>query len=139
MMQSLKYPFVLLAFIAFGVMAADLGKSGMIDRDFSLAIGKTVEVEGEDFYIRFKAVPEDSRCPANALCTSQGNAQVQLEILGTYDQHQTIVLNTDNEPKAMTVKGHRVILIALNPSRIDGESISAGDYAVTLRVESPAD
>jgi hypothetical protein len=134
MYQLFKYSFVILAFI--GLSAASAGPAKvLIDKEFSLGIGQTASIEGEKLVIKFKAVLEDSRCPINVVCVWAGNGKVEFEILDIDGQNKTVILNTEEEPKATTLKGHKLKLISLNPPRIDGVSISSGDYSVTLRVE----
>ena len=134
-----KYSVAVLFFIGLSVASAEAGKV-FLDKEFSLGIGQTATIEGEKLVIKFKAVLEDSRCPINVLCVWAGNGKVEFEILDIDGQNKTVILNTEEEPRATTLKGHKLILISLNPPRIDGVSISPGDYAVTLRVDrKPSD
>ena len=134
MYQLFKYSFVIMAFIGLSTASAGPAKV-LIDKEFSLGIGQTASIEGEKLVIKFKAVLEDSRCPINVVCVWAGNGKVEFEILDIDGQNKTVILNTEEEPKARTLKGHKLKLISLNPPRIDGVSISSGDYSVTLRVE----
>ncbi|HKZ32160.1 MAG TPA: hypothetical protein VJ648_07360 [Vicinamibacteria bacterium] len=44
-------------------------------REFLLHAGESVAVEGTDFSVRFDVVASDSRCPADALCVTLGDAE----------------------------------------------------------------
>ena len=134
MYQWFKYMFVIMTFIWLGAASADPAKV-LIDKEFSLGIGQTVNIEGEKLVIKFKAVLEDSRCPVNVVCVWAGNGKVDFEILDIDGQNKTVILNTEEEPREITLKGHKLKLISLNPPRVDGVSISPGDYSVTLLVE----
>jgi len=129
-----KYIFVILGFIWLSVASTDPAKT-LIDKEFSLGIGQTANIEGEKLVIKFKAVLEDSRCPVNVVCVWAGNGKVEFEILDIDGQNKTVTLNTEEEPRVTTLKGHNLKLISLNPLRIDGVSISPGDYSVKLLVE----
>jgi hypothetical protein len=107
----------------------------LTDKEFSLGIGQTANIDEEKLVIKFKAVLEDSRCPINVVCVWAGNGEVEFEVLDIDGQNKTIILNTEDEPRAATLKGHKLKLISLNPPRIDGVSISPGDYSVMLLVE----
>jgi len=134
MYQFLKYIVVIMAF--FWLSAASAGPAKvLINKEFSLGIGQTATIEGEKLVIKFKAVLEDSRCPINVVCVWAGNGKVEFEVLDIDGQNKTVILNTEEEPRAITLKEHKLTLISLNPPRIDGVSISPGDYSVTLRVE----
>ncbi len=134
MYQFFKYTFVIMAFIWLSAASAGPIKV-LIDTEFSLGIGQTATIEGEKLVIKFKAVLEDSRCPVNVVCVWAGNGKVEFEVLDIDGQNKTVILNTEEEPRTTTLKGHKLTLISLNPPRIDGVSISPGDYSVTLRVE----
>lgn len=134
MYQWFKYMFVIMTFIWLGAASANPAKA-LIDKEFSLGIGQTAHIEGEKLVIKFKAVLEDSRCPINVVCVWAGNGKVEFGILDIDGQNKTVILNTEEEPKEVTLKGHKLKLISLNPPRVDGVSISPGDYSVTLLVE----
>jgi hypothetical protein len=135
MYQWFKYMFVIIM-ASIGLSAALAGPAKVpIDKEFSLGIGQTASIEGEKLVIKFKAVLEDSRCPINVVCVWAGNGKVEFEIIDIDGQNKTVILNTEEEPVAATLKGHKLKLISLRPPRIDGVQISPRDYSVTLRVE----
>ncbi|MFZ2169160.1 MAG: hypothetical protein WAW61_05925 [Methylococcaceae bacterium] len=134
MYQWFKYIFVFMAFIWSSVASAG-SANVLIDKEFSLGLGQIASIEVEKLVIKFKAILEDSRCPVNVVCVWAGNGKVELEIIDFDGQNKAVILNTEKEPKATQLKRHKLTLISLNPPRIDGVSISPGDYSVTLRVE----
>jgi hypothetical protein len=134
MYRLFKYIFVIMAFIWLSAALAGPAKVS-IDKELSLGIGQAASIEGEKLVIKFKSVLEDSRCPVNAVCVWAGNGKVEFDILDIDGQNKTVILNTEDEPKAIILKGHKLTLVSLNPPRIDGVSISPGDYSVTLRVD----
>ena len=133
MKRLFKYFFVIMTLIWMNAILAD-SVNVPINKDFSLGIGQTASIEREKLFIKFKAVLEDSRCPVNVVCVWAGNGKVEFEILDIDGQNKTVTLNTDEEPGATTLKEHTLKLISLNPPRVDGISISPGDYSVTLHV-----
>ena len=134
MYRLFKYSFVILAFIC--LSAASAGQLNiLISKQFSLDIGQTVRMEENKFVIKFKAVNEDSRCPVNVLCEWAGNGKVEFEILDLDGQNKTVLLNTEDEPRTAILTEHKLTLISLSPSRVEGVSISPADYSVTLRIE----
>jgi len=134
MHRLFKYIFAIMAFI--WLIPAFAGPVNVpVDKEFSLGIGQSASIDGEKLVIKFKAVLEDSRCPTNALCVLAGNGKVEFEVLDINGENKTIILNTEDEPRLALLKGHKLKLVSLNPPRIDGVSISPGDYSVTLHVE----
>jgi hypothetical protein len=134
MYRLFKYGFVIMAFIWLSVASAN-PVNALIDKEFSLGIGQSANIDSEKLVIKFKAVLEDSRCPINALCAWAGNGKVELEVLDIDGENKTIVLNAEEEPRLALLKGHKLELVSLKPPRINGVSISPGDYRVTLSVE----
>jgi hypothetical protein len=134
MNRLFKYIFVIMALI--WLIPASAGPAKVpIDKEFSLGIGQSASIDGEKLVIKFKAVLEDSRCPINVVCVWAGNGKVEFEVLDTDGQNKSVILNTEEEPKYVTLKKHKLKLISLNPPRVDGVSISPGDYSVTLLIE----
>ena len=134
MYRLFKYGFVIMIFIWLSVAPAN-PVNALIDKEFSLGIGQSARIDSEKLIIKFKSVLEDSRCPINALCAWAGNGKVEFDVLDIDGENKTIVLNTEDEPRLAPLKGHKLKLVSLNPPRINGVSISLGDYRVTLFVE----
>ena len=134
MNQLFKYIFIIMTVIWLSAASAASTRI-LIDKEFSLDIGQTASIEGDKLVIKFKAVLEDSRCPNNVACVWAGNGKVELEVLDIDGQNKTVILNTEEEPKATTLKKHKLTLISLNPPRVDGVKMSPGDYSLTLLVE----
>ncbi len=107
--------------------------------DFSVGIGRSIVVQHTNLTIEFRAVLEDSRCPVDALCTMAGNARVELVVTEHSGQKQTVVLNTDEEPKAVNVFAYKLILRSLMPQRTADKALSISDYSVSLRLEKLID
>ena len=134
MYRLYTYIFVIIALI-WSIPASAGPAKVSLDKEFSLGIGQSASIDGEKLVIKFKAVLEDSRCPINVVCVLAGNGKVEFEVHDIEGQNKTIILNTDDEPRLATLKEHKLKLVSLNPPRIDGVSISPGDYSVTLYVE----
>jgi hypothetical protein len=77
---------------------------------FELAFGQTTEIHNENLSIKFLEVVEDSRCPLDAVCVWEGNAEIVL--LANQD---TVSLNTTLEPKIIDVGSYTIELISVSP------------------------
>ncbi len=133
MNRGVNYFLVVMSCIWMGITSAD-PVNALVDKEFSLGIGQTANIAGEKLFIKFKSVLEDSRCPDNALCVMAGNGKVEFEIIDVDKQNKTVILNTEDMPREAALREHKLVLISLNPHRIDGVKISPGDYSVTLRI-----
>lgn len=134
MHRLFKYSLVIMVFICLSVASAN-PVNALIDKEFSLGIDQSARIDREKLIIKFKAVLEDSRCPINALCAWAGNGKVEFDVLDIDGENKTIVLNTEDEPRLAPLKRHTLKLVSLKPARIDGVSISPGDYLVTLFIK----
>lgn len=65
-----------------------------IGQEFSLRIGESKGIKGEDLQIKFLEVTEDSRCPKDVVCVWEGRVSCLMEITYRESLHQVIL----NEP-----------------------------------------
>jgi hypothetical protein len=100
-----------------------------------LAIGQTVAVPDTTLSVRFSAVPNDSRCPADAICIQLGEAVVALEaLIGSSASH--LELRTSDAGRVAQVGSYRIELSTLLPYPYSNRAIDPADYRATLRVET---
>jgi hypothetical protein len=108
-----------------------------LNRPFSLRAGQQVTLKGQRLRIKFVAVEEDSRCPANVTCVWAGNAVVRLELSTSRSDRKSLTLNTARSSTLVGEgqhDGHRVRLLGLNPYPQSDQKIAAHDYVATLLV-----
>lgn len=113
------------------VQAARLG------REFILKAGRQVTLRQERFRIKFAAVKEDSRCPADVKCIWAGNAAIQLVVSVGGSGGQSLALNTNGMsslPGEGHYRGYKVRLVELSPYPRTSRKIAAKDYIATLLV-----
>jgi hypothetical protein len=108
---------------------ADLGES------FTLAIGESTGISGEDMTIKLVEVTSDSRCPEGAQCIVAGEARIKLTI--TYEgQDSTVTLvqpgGTTN-PATDTFEGY-ILTFNLKPYPQVDEEISDDEYMLAMTV-----
>ena len=61
--------------------------------DYMVGFGETINL-AEDVEVEFQAVEEDTRCPLNTQCPTQGNARVRFKTI-THRGEFIVWLNTD--------------------------------------------
>jgi hypothetical protein len=115
-----------------GVTCARLGEQ------FELRVGETAYIADTRFTVRVKAVPEDSRCPRDAVCVWAGNARVALALREAAKAEDADV-NSTLEPHAATRWGYTVELVDVQPVPTAGEPTSADRYLIRLVVTRAAD
>jgi hypothetical protein len=107
-----------------------------LGREFKLRAGQQVTLKGQSLRIKFAAVKEDSRCPADVTCVWAGNAAVRLEVSIRGRGSKSVTLNTNSRSSLVDdqYRGYKVKLVGLSPYPRSSQRIAAGDYIVTLLV-----
>lgn len=115
-----------------GAICARLGE------EFDLRSSETAYIADTRLSIRADSVPEDSRCPENAVCVWAGNARVSLTLRdGT--NSSAAELNSTLEPHAVTRWGYTFRLVDVRPNPRAGQRIAAAMYVVRLSVTRAID
>ena len=101
------------------------------DEPFTLAFGDRARVEHRDTRVRFAAVLEDSRCPADVRCIQAGRARVRLEV--TQGRRPvSIELATDPDASMRSAGGVTWELQNVAPYPTSGRERRDRDYVLTL-------
>jgi hypothetical protein len=100
-----------------------------------LAIGQTVPVPDTTLSLRFNAVPNDSRCPADAICIQLGEAVVVMDAL-IGSSASRVELRTSDAGRMAQVGDYRIELSTLLPYPYSNHAIDPAEYRATVRVET---
>ena len=112
-----------------------LGPGGTLPEgtDVRLVVGQSTQVN-DLLVLTFSGVPQDSRCPADAMCVWAGNAEVQLSASLGRGVAIPFTLNTTLPPRDTVFGPYRIALVDLSPVPLSGGPIGLDEYLVTLRV-----
>jgi hypothetical protein len=126
-----------LLFCLLAVSACDESPTGptvSLDARFTLAPGETASVTGRGVRLRFEGVTGDSRCPADAICITGGDAIVKVVADGDSGS-LTLDLHTGDSSRASVTYGSvKVTLVELTPYPFSSRTIAPNDYRATLVV-----
>jgi hypothetical protein len=108
------------------------GPTVPLDSGFELAPGNAVEIETASLYVKFNGVRGDSRCPADAICITGGDAIVGITawsngMTSDYELHT-------GDLRPVRHNSFSIALVQLQPYPFSGRTIAPGDYRATLRV-----
>ena len=107
--------------------------------DFLLRSGESVTVAGTGFGLRFDSVANDSRCPADVVCVTEGNAEARFSVTQAGQPNVQITLHTESSRGgSATVDSLTLRLTRLEPYPYSSRSIPPGEYRAWLRVERAA-
>jgi len=105
---------------------------------FDMQFSQMASVIGEDLFVEFIDVTEDSRCPVNALCVWEGQAIV---LLGFYKDENThaeysVTSRAGHPQLGETVfDGYKITLLEVLPERVADQEIEKSEYKVKLTIE----
>ena len=130
--QYLFYFFIFFSGLSYA--SAD-SNTVFFDKDFTLSIGESVQVEGGLGFIKFIKVLEDSRCPVDVTCVWAGIVKTEFEIVDSARKKTSIFLNTGIKSNKLSLQGYTLQLISIFPPKVEGVSISPEQYQVKLRIK----
>jgi hypothetical protein len=102
--------------------------------EVQLRIGQTGVISAESFSMQFQSVPEDSRCPINALCVQAGQATVQLVAQRSGFAAQSVALTIPGALASVSYAGYTVRLTKLEPYPVAGQPTNPASYVATFVV-----
>ena len=107
--------------------------------EFVLRPSETVSLSGTDAALRFEAVAGDSRCPADALCITAGDAELAFRLGRDGGAPSPVSLYAES-PGNRLVSGEWVLVVqALQPYPLSSRPIDPADYRATLLVDRNAE
>ena len=112
------------------------GICARIGEPFFMRIGETAYIADTPLSIRVNAVPEDSRCPRDAVCVWAGNARVALTV-SDGPNADDVELNSTVEPRATTRGAYRIELTEVQPVPHTAQRTPAEDYVIGLVATRP--
>lgn len=122
-----------LALVTAGSVSA--APKARLGREFTLRVGQTAVIAGEQLSVTFASVTEDSRCPTGVMCFWEGNAQIAVVVSKPRDEPETLLLNTNSSfPTSGTYFGYSVTLVHLDPYPSANRPIPQRRYRATLVV-----
>jgi hypothetical protein len=104
-----------------------------VDQSVTLAPGQAAIVEGTSLSLRFDGVSGDSRCPADAICITGGDAQVQIAVTPSAGARRDYTLHT-GDMRPVKHDDLTIALVELSPYPFSARPIQPSDYRATLRL-----
>jgi hypothetical protein len=108
-----------------------------------ISVGETFQYDN-DLKIIFGSMIDDSRCPVNAKCVSEGDAEVLLRIKVGKEKYKNYWLHTQTRPKKLevvfvnptngSVKTYIIDIATLDPRPYVGKKFRQSDYRLALHI-----
>jgi hypothetical protein len=108
-------------------------------QEFALAAGESATVSGTGLRVEFERVVSDSRCPADALCITAGEAVLAVAVARNGRPAAPISLRTEGAGRRAVIGDWALSLTRLEPYPAGGRVILAGEYKAIFRVDPLAE
>lgn len=111
------------------------GDKVSLGQEFTLPVGRSVTVSGENLVIDFEGVTGDSRCPLGAQCIWAGEATAELKV-NHKGETSTVTLKEMGGTAGFTeavFNGFRINFRVLPYPEV-GNPLSAGDYELLMSI-----
>lgn len=127
---------IVTAFIAIAICTLKIDdKTISLGDSFSLAVGQSASIYGEDLGIKFVDIVADSRCPLEVECIWQGEVACLVEITHSGTGHQKVLTHpglTNELSKAQF--GAYQFTFSVEPYPKAGKEIKKSEYRLNLLV-----
>lgn len=109
--------------------------SGALNEPVTLAVGESVRVSDARLTLIFEGVTNDSRCPADAICISDGDATVMVRVAPFVGQAARYELHTGG-PSSVRHGDFTIAVDQLSPYPFSLRPVDPSSYKAVLRVTS---
>lgn len=106
--------------------------SSPLNTEFTLARGESRSIEDTSIEVRFNGVTNDSRCPADAICITGGDAHVNIRVNSGLNSRDYVLHTGDMKP--VTHDNLTIHLVELSPYPFSSRTIQPDEYRARLRV-----
>lgn len=105
----------------------------VLGETFTLPIGQTVDIAGEDLSIQFLKVIEDNRCPTGMQCISMGQANCRMLMIYPDTSHEILLIQPGGNAASYDYFKY-MIYFKLEPYPEGGKKIAPSDYKLIMTI-----
>ena len=106
-----------------------------LGQEFSLSIGQTAAITGEDLKVKFVEVVEDSRCPSGVECPWAGRVSCIIELTQNRATSKTVLTQSGlTEGYAIETYELYQLKFRVEPYPQAGKAINKSDYRLLLTI-----
>ena len=132
-MARLKYLLILVTIVLISLTGCSKSYFTVgLGEVFTIGVGDSARIAGEDMTVTFNKVIGDSRCPQNVTCVWEGVASSSVTIVYRGDNYSIVLSQPGLTEQAEDTFIDYTINYSLNPYPREGEEISPDEYRLTL-------
>ncbi len=107
-----------------------------LGQGFTLKVGQTASIAGEDLKIKFVQVVTDSRCPTGATCIWAGEASCLLEVTLSGSTKQVIITQPGlSKAPSQSEFSNYTLSYNIQPYPVLNKQVDKSQYTLSLRVD----
>jgi len=116
-------------------LETELLKTVDLGQEFSLHIGESASIKGEELKVEFLEISEDSRCPTGVVCVWEGRVSGHVEITYRESIHSVVLTEPGSTswPSEITFEGYKITYQVEPYPQVDTE-IAKEEYRLELRI-----
>ncbi len=133
-MSFQQHPVKIIFLTAMAILSIPTFTSAQSPEILTIRAGHQKSAAGGEITVRFVAVEEDSRCPANANCVWSGNARIKVKVTNRGGTSKMMLMNTDMGPKGDQYDGWAIYLTSLTPLPRSNAKTTAARYTAMFSV-----
>ena len=103
-------------------------------QEFTLPVGETAVIKGEDLSLKFIEVTGDSRCPTGVVCVWAGEATCRLRVTYQGNQSELVLTQSGGSEGTQDLLKKYTISFKLEPYPESGQEIGEKDYQLVMTV-----
>jgi hypothetical protein len=108
------------------------GNEVSLGQEFTLSVGQSVMVAGENLSIKFIDVTSDSRCPKGATCIWEGEVSALIEITSSGSTYRKVLTQPGSSSSTKTSFTNYEIMFDIQPYPELNKEIDRKDYRLEL-------
>jgi hypothetical protein len=125
--------------VSFLLLAASLSCStekitASLGQEFTLYVGKTVNIGAEDLSIMFVEVDGDSRCPTGVQCVWAGEAKCRMSVKYQGSSSELVFTQLGGNTGTQNLFNQYKVSFKLEPYPEYGKQIDKSDYRMVMTV-----
>ncbi len=106
-----------------------------LGKEFTLPVGQTADIQGENLFLKFVSVTADSRCPTGVQCIQAGDVRCQVQVISNGNTNTVEFFQSGGSDSATAdIPGNYKAGFKVTPYPAAGTPIPAGDYKLVMTV-----
>jgi len=110
------------------------GNKISLGQEFTLPVGSTAAISGEDLSLKFIEVTTDSRCPTGVVCVWAGEAKCRMLVTYQGTESEVVITQPGSSAGMQNLFQKYTVSFKLEPYPESGKQIESADYKLITTI-----